>query len=64
MVAQPPPAPAHLGGAQALTTAPVVGTPAQQKPDLYDPETPCDRHSLRTPGAAAVAGIPDPVTRG
>lgn len=64
MVAQSPPALAHLGGAQALTTAPVVGTPAQQKPDLYDPATPCDRHSLRTPSAAAVAGIPDPVTRG
>ena len=28
---------AHLGGTQALTTTPVVGTPAQQRPDTYVP---------------------------
>jgi ribonuclease Z len=28
---------AHLGGTQALTTTPVVGTPATQRPDAYVP---------------------------
>ena len=28
---------AHLGGTQALTTTPIVGTPATQRPDAYVP---------------------------
>jgi len=31
------PALAHLGGTQALTTAPIVGTPSTPYPDAYVP---------------------------
>ena len=33
------PAPTHLGGTRALTTTPIVGSPAHTRPDVYVPGT-------------------------
>jgi len=33
------PTPAHLGGTRALTTTPIVGSPARARPDVYVPGT-------------------------
>lgn len=51
---------AHLGGTQALTRTPIVGTPAQQRPDMYVPGA-----EELTPGEirVTVLGSGDPFVR-
>ena len=60
MADQSLPTPAHLGGTQALTTTPIVGTVARPRPDTYVPGT-----EALTPGEirVTVLGSGDPWIR-